>query len=779
MNAYSDMFTLPVHAYVKSLHGDVDGTAGIVDHLVFQSVEELGFECSSVNISVDVDAFVPNISCEIATVTPRLSYANDFAFRLDTATCSVGAENQTRIWVWDCGGKKCSDEREYVFTGVDCTKQGSFRNQSILDDDKSKDLRWAMLVSKLSPLNLTYSSNASARYDRTLNRDDKPINVSTASRTAAVICKTEYSMNRATLQQLSDSGEILLRQLDPIPKVTGFTGTMLGELIALAISGSESFDIPNDTLASPLWGILSETLDGEKSRTRLLSAETLQRVASQAWTGMAAYLVRQNFLRPANMQVMGTATAAEDRLIVGAASLWIMVVGLLLAAFFTTCVMFTTPANALLRDPGLMSTDTIVLSSSPSFCALPKRCGSMRSSTIATMLRSARYSIDKSYTFSITVLQGEDHGDPETPKAKSRDWIPLSARHAMIFVTLAVPAVTIATLEALFRISERNNGFMDVSGAEERASYLSRYSVALVSLLIATCFSSLDFAAASFAPYTSLRLGSVPASRGIDLDLLGALPPIALSRSIRSRHASSFCSNIAGTIGSVLTVVASGLLVVNREAVIEQGVAASLSSKWDIAWPNSSRSGNGGAGVMFDRLQRGSMDLPTRIWNGIVLPQVASVVSLAIDGFTPAPRQSSPTSNYTFQVDGLRPLLSCEIVGDEYISFEYHFGIYKGSMAVGVSVSAPLPPSYPQGVVNGSAGYYRFGIGATFSPSDNSTYWGGFADLHHGPWASDSNYSSELDYKLSPFGEGSGSPEADNPAGCPSIGVRGYISRRC
>ncbi|KAM0706042.1 hypothetical protein Q7P35_007402 [Cladosporium inversicolor] len=769
VNAFSDMFTLPVHAYIKSLQGGGNGTVGMMDNIVFQSIDGQAFDPTLVSISVDVDAFVPNISCEIATATPRLAYNNDFHYQLDTPTCSVGAVNQTEIWAFDCGGEQCKDGREYEFTRVDCLETDVAQSENALDDNAPKDIRWAMVVSNLSPLNLRYSTNASARWDLTLNRDDKPLNISTSSLVSAVICKTGYSMQRATLLQNATNSTVVLEQPSMIPALSNFTGEDLGEMIYLAISGSESFRVPEDILMSPLWKVLSETLDEPKTRDRLLSAETLQRAANHAWAGIAANLVREIFLRPATIEASGTVTVAENRLCIGAASLWGMVTGLLLAVMLTISIMFSTLGNCVPRDPGLISTDALVLASSPQLQALLRDCSSMRTSAMAAILRKARYSTDTSHPFSITALRSEQSEDQETPKAKSKDWIPLVAQIPMVVATLAVPIIVIFILEALYQISIARDGLVDVFGVEVEASYLSRYSVAFVSLVTATLFNSLDFTTASFAPYCSLQSGTLPGSRGLDLHILGALPPVALLRSIQSRHAGSFCSNIAGMIGSLLTVVASGLLVVNRAVKIEQTVAASLSSQWDITWYNSSQSGDGGAGVMFDQFQRGSVGLPSRIWNGIVMSDIANIRSLPTANLSLALKQTPVTSNYTFQVDGLRPHLSCEIVHDEYISFEYH-DTHKDSIAVSVSVAVPLPPSCLQG--NDSVGYYRYSSGGTFTPTNTSTYWGDFVDLHHGPWASDKNYSSKYNYyDLAPFGEDMFNPGPDNAVGCPSIGV--------
>jgi hypothetical protein len=96
---------------------------------------------------------------------------------------------------------------------------------------------------------------------------------------------------------------------------------------------------------------------------------------------------------------------------------------------------------------------------------------------------------------------------------------------------------------------------------------------------------------------------------------------------MQSRHASSFLSNLSGMIGGVLTIVASGLWLVDRTVLIENSVIASLSSQWDIEWFNSSVSGDGGAAVAFNQIQHDSASIPTNVFEAanFVLPDITDI----------------------------------------------------------------------------------------------------------------------------------------------------------
>ena len=137
----------------------------------------------------------------------------------------------------------------------------------------------------------------------------------------------------------------------------------------------------------------------------------------------------------------------------------------------------------------------------------------------------------------------------------------------MVGLTLIAPMVAIVLLEILYQISHRNRGLLDVHGKENTATYLSRYISSSIVLLVATLFNSLDFAVASFAPYSLLRSGALPGSRSLCFNLLGKLAPVAIFDSLKARHVSSVLSNSAGIIGSLLTIVSSGLWVIDRAVI--------------------------------------------------------------------------------------------------------------------------------------------------------------------------------------------------------------------
>lgn len=660
------------------------------------------------------DCTLLNIQCEVAK--PAIKGLNngergsDLTVQLDSATCSVGGDNQTTLEVTtrspqctrsceeerslsDCIG--CTEWISYNFWRVNCFQEStidydslagasSLDNNNILDADLSYDFRFAMLVS-----NLTIAP--------TKNNDSAQ--TPTAHQTAAVICKIDYSLQASLVtQNLLEN----TTQVDTTPgaetSLGNLTSAAFGEILFVRLLESqnvlEDLVISAPALATePLYTLLLNTLTGQQSMDRFLESKTLSSSASQVLAGLSAHFVRDNFLKSNDFVKSAAAVFVQDRLRIGAASLWTMVVGSILLSILAIGIILSRLSGILPHDPGYISTDALILASSSRLQKLLKPCNSMRTSELTSFLQDIKFRTDVKQSFQITPTSDKLVGGLNERKPKSSVWIPLSATYLIILPTLGVPLIAIIALELLYRVSKDNNGVVDVSGSEESATYISRYTSALIVLLIATCFNGLDFTVASFAPYSSMRSGAVPASKGLNLQILGVLPPVALDHSLRARHASSFFSNVAGMVGSTLTIIASGLWTIDRAVVVaHEDATASLATEWDLEWLNSSIYSDDGATKRFDQIQHGSALTSPTIWNGVVLPEIADIRSMVAGLFEPASRNFL-AQNYAFQTYGLRPLLNRIAVAERYITIvDSKYPDDSTSRSLYVTAYPPLPP---------------------------------------------------------------------------------------
>ncbi|PPJ53076.1 hypothetical protein CBER1_11606 [Cercospora berteroae] len=393
------------------------------------------------------------------------------------------------------------------------------------------------------------------------------------------------------------------------------------------------------------------------------------------------------------------------------------------------CILCSAAQNVVRHHPSSIATIAIVLASSTDIQKLPVRAGPSRTK-------------------------------------KPQVWVPLSARHYMMCLTVGAPLVAIVILEILFTISDRNQGVTDVTNTEDTATYLSCYLSALVMFAIATSFNGLDFTLSSFAPYSLLRSGSVPAARGIGFHILGSYPLLALCKSLRVKHWASALSNSAGILGGFLTVISSGLWVVGRNVVLSRAVQVPLAHTWNATWHNSPQVGDSGAAVTLDMIQKGGATTGPLVWNDHVLPALGTEVTMS--GELPAYVTGSSSFNYTFEINALRPYLECEPVSEENISTAV---FADNSPQNFINVSFPLKGLCQKGGRNGTNAYFEVSYSMILSKEREWT--GKLLDLHLGPFFDRTVFTESSAYnvteKMLEYGEPSWGP--DNMMGCPSIGV--------
>jgi hypothetical protein len=205
------------------------------------------------------------------------------------------------------------------------------------------------------------------------------------------------------------------------------------------------------------------------------------------------------------------------------------------------------------------------------------------------------------------------------------------------------------------------------------------------------------------------------------------------------------------------------LWTIDRSVIVHQSIQASLANTWNLEWFDSVNTGDGGAGVLLDDVQHGGAVIPASIWRDIVLPDIAKIRS-SLDTQTVLDSKQSRQQNYTLQLGGLRPYLSCEVIADEYyVSTRVHWDNTSDYDFHSVEVKAR--PPLPLGCQHADHAH----------ASNKSSYEFSY-DRDVGPAA----YGEDLetvtvaeifDLHLRPEDSMSDSTSTDNdlPAGCPSF----------
>ncbi|KAI0399269.1 hypothetical protein F4802DRAFT_590468 [Xylaria palmicola] len=772
----------PIFAYQGVLNGLSDPT-GTQGGITFQTIDSPGVKASADRVSARVHAFIPQIDCEEARTTfyfgpdpfDTLTIAN---VTLDSPSCSVG-HFATTVSVLTCRNSasnptivrvNCSED-----FSISTIENSDYSPPDILINDKTPyDLRLAIIA-----MDTTDCGNEKANWD------------TTPPAATGAICKIDY-----TIQQVELVHDLVLDrlQLDISNDSTSsyrfpnMTGLELGQMIiSLVIYSDDGQRFPNlmtkalhDPTASPTW---------------FLNQSALTDTAQEVLKGLAAQLMESLLVVPVNQTINGTSIYTEERLHLQPIALWGLVASFIILSLLPLAIIFTVSDGSVSQCPGPIAAHAALLACSPSVQKLLAQTGHLRTSEITKWLDGHVFktALNDDGRFEIRALgqvplfykPGLPSQKPsqvplrrtnsESPRrssltmrpqdlvTKSRTWVPLAIRLPFVILTFSLPILSIVSLEILYQQSERNQGF-----AVKDQSLLplyTRYPTSGIILFVATMFNSMDFTISGFAPFTTLRSYPTSARPGLLTNLLGEIPVAALYKSFGNKQYGSSLSILASLVGTVLSIVASGLWVIDPDVVIRQPIISYPTSFWDLTWENSSSADGGAADLLQNILFKGSQG-SDGVWQDLVFPALGEI-QLARgehDGI-PQIEMSNPDkpSTYNLSVPALRPLLNCDPIPQddfEFTKIDSDFAQFSGV--------AQLPPHCLAGP-NGDRNYVMFQK-INFSIDQGPKWFGWFQDLHLGPWDDDPEKGFS-DVGEDAIYDATGFIQPDNQNGCPSIAV--------
>jgi hypothetical protein len=123
---------------------------------------------------------------------------------------------------------------------------------------------------------------------------------------------------------------------------------------------------------------------------------------------------------------------------------------------------------------------------------------------------------------------------------------------------LALVFGVIVAIELLHQRSQKNNGLVDITDSSQ-LRYAWQMVPAAVALAIFMLVGLVDYATRLIQPYQSLKRGSVPAGKTIQVNYLSHLAPASVLKASKNQHFGVVCSATAALIAPLLTVVSAGL----------------------------------------------------------------------------------------------------------------------------------------------------------------------------------------------------------------------------
>ncbi|CAD6574065.1 MAG: hypothetical protein ASARMPREDX12_006370 [Alectoria sarmentosa] len=775
-----DLPATPWYTYYGILENGLGYPNGTSNDVAFQSLEPKSGVPRNATITATVSAFYPQLDCEVADIHHSLTTnvsadapGPALGIVLNTASCT--ASNSKGLC--DPQTQDCPSQ---AFIYDMYTLNGIFSND---DCQIASDDAYMLFVI------------GDVRYEQNASSGSLPSQEVSIANISGLICKPSYTISPAQLV------------LNP-----ALAGTLAGATISRAESapsttlpGFTNSDLTNfwyDTL-SAIGTVYNNVTDVDEtlfhfmadannhSGIELLLDPSVQSVAASAvFAAVMAQFAREYLLAPTDSILEGQVAYKENRLHVRGLSVWLIVAGLILLICAAIVVLLYRPYDVVPRNPNSIAFMSTILASSDSLRNSLQSTGHLPDEALQQHLSGNSYQTAFSHLRGSFMIERQEASNWPLPPSRlskmmqtsvispsrypkhhrgqsnsvssngseSRWWRPFTLGLPFVLVSLALPIVAIVILEVIQQYSNKHDGLVDIPDALTSAEALSNYLPAAFMMVISIMFNSADLTVMIFAPYSALARGNLPARRTILSNVLGKIPVLGLVEAIIVRHWAVCFSTIAAIVGTLLTIVVSGLYIPNAVPG-SSSISIQRGDQFNLTWTNSVNN-DSNAGTMFALIEESNLSYPKFTYDELALPTIQLV-------------DQGPDTHEILQVQlpATRATLNCTVVPSQGITVSTS-NQGSGGQA-NVTVEAPLPENCLLGGPEGNDPSITFNNNFQMSllkSTLNESYCGIVLDLHVAP-----SFGDSIGFQS--YGEGAGSSEADNPPGCPSLGfIFGYFT---
>ncbi|KIW41439.1 uncharacterized protein PV06_07000 [Exophiala oligosperma] len=620
---------------------------------------------------------------------------------------------------------------------------------------------------------------ADLRYNQTLQNFSSPVafgdSVTATSWSTSVdaavgiACRSTYAIEKVnvTYDYSQTPTNITVTRLAPGVNHTmpGFSSFDLGKLFTASLTaaasmfGNLNFDSYAEEYPNTMFKVMANTMGG--GYDALMDENKIKQAAETVFQTVAVQIVSKYLTQEVDTPLRGQAVYQEERLELNDLSLWSMVSGFIVMMIIAAFILWKRPQDIVARDPDQPFFNALLLQPSRVARNILSRCGTLSESNMLAQLNNHTFATGMDAQEHESILLASDPlSDMTTPDQGSHSnwWKPLAARWIFVLTTLILPLTIIATLEALQVSSDRHDGIASVSSEDSLASKTTtRYLPALVMLLSATLFNSVDFNIAVLAPYNALKSEARPPQSSIMSNVIGLIAPYAVWQSLRRRYWGAALSGTAALVGSVLTIISSGLYTIDFVPTTAPMLVQRTDS-FQTTWQNSALN-DSGAAVLTSLTESSNLTFPQFTFDELALP------GLQAAGDPPKPsKQGQATLSLT--TSALRASLNCTTLPTAQFNVSTFYNPSSGPSA-SVSISFSLPRECPYGGSGGNMTSMDIDQSWQLPFTKNSSYVAKMLDIHVGPFDAVLASSS---------GELAPSTQKDNPPGCPSLAfIYGHV----
>lgn len=317
---------------------------------------------------------------------------------------------------------------------------------------------------------------------------------------------------------------------------------------------------------------------GFQSIRNFMDPGLLISTGTQVFEGIAAQVLHELVVQPANRTTRGSITYTEQRLHAKALSTGFMCSFLGLLVILSVAMIFIRPSFSAPNKPVATFSTATLLASSPQLGKILSPMGHLSNDKLQQRLEEYRFRadhvLDSDSRICIEPIQrneGQTHVSNATEQGQRQvpSWRPMASSTWFLVLAICLPLSVIASLEIVQHFSDTNNGFISINKSSELA--FATYIPSAVALGVAGLYSAMQMMTAIVAPFAPLKKGKANAKRTVELSLVAQLPPHSLFLSLRTRNFAVAIALFGSFIGSFLTIIVSGLY-----SVIEVPIAQTI-----------------------------------------------------------------------------------------------------------------------------------------------------------------------------------------------------------
>ncbi|KAI0145258.1 hypothetical protein GGR57DRAFT_494601 [Xylariaceae sp. FL1272] len=391
------------------------------------------------------------------------------------------------------------------------------------------------------------------------------------------VCKASYDMGDYDVTYTDNANRgsktmVAEKVSTSTAEIPGFASAHLGAAVQYSLEdthiGTGGDDWVLSMQVATFYQILS-AMNGGGTIGTFMDPDLLIRFGTEAFNGIATQLIHKYMMKPTNTKILGSMLEQQNRLWVRELSVGFMAASFLLLSGLSIVILCARPINVVPSDPGSIGATALILAESSKLRDLLSGLGASRSDDITRRVLPYNFRSILSPGFRSTFIvepvgvqePARDQPEHSTDQPRGESWwIPSSVKWWFQVLAVLIPLVLIAVLEVIQRLSDEQQGFLDVNEDGFAISHgFSTYIPALVAFIVSSMFSSMQLAVCLLVPWFALHRGSATASRSLFLNLTNRLAPHRMYLAIKNGNVGALLIMVATFLAAWLPIIVSGL----------------------------------------------------------------------------------------------------------------------------------------------------------------------------------------------------------------------------